>query len=176
MNSIERTKAREILLERKTRGHHVDERVLGRIDTAKSMFSLSLDDADAFFSLIWQESDPARLLTPSGQPRTLRDVAERLVQKYSFAQLCTTLGLPPTQHDPDWFRTCLTIEESFSYEALGVVSLLPSNDPEQRQSQTGTFYIFDGVHKTLVLATLLLRNLIPYQPVNALLFVPRNSS
>ena len=51
---------------------------------------------------------------------------------------------------------------------------LPANDAEQRQSRTGTFYIFDGVHKTLVLATLLLRNLISYKPVNALLFVPRD--
>src|SRR2546430_2372823 len=60
-------------------GHHVDERVRRELNSPGQVFTMTLSTADEFLNLIWQETDSARLFTPTGEPRTLRDVGRRIV-------------------------------------------------------------------------------------------------
>jgi hypothetical protein len=106
----------------------------------------------------WQESDPVRLLTQNCQSRTLRDVAQHLIGgAFTFESLTHSLGLPSSQHDPQWFETCLQIDRAFDFNRFGWLAVVAANDHERRQSPLGTFYLFGGVHKTLVLAKRLLQ-------------------
>jgi len=156
-------------------GHHVDERLLKEIEHGQ-LFLFRIEDEDTFLSLIWQESDPARLLTPNGQPRTLRDVAERLVRAgYTFESLAKCMGLPRNQHHPEWFDKCVRIEAGFDHNQFGWVAVVAANDGERMQSPRGSFYLFDGMHKTLVLTKRLLKKEAVFQPIEALYLVPRRT-
>jgi len=44
---------------------------------AKFTMRITLETSDEFLSLIWQEIDPTRFLTPLGQPRTAEPVKAR---------------------------------------------------------------------------------------------------
>jgi hypothetical protein len=164
-----------VLAERQKAGYHVDNRLLTEVERSDGeQFLIRLEDEDSFLSLIWQESDPARLLTPPGQPRTLRDVARRMIERgYTFEALNRDLGRSRAEHHPEWFEPCVHINRSFDYAKFGWVAVVAANDGERSQSPRGTFYIFDGVHKTLVLAARLLRGETCYQAVEALYLVPR---
>ncbi len=137
-------------------------------------YQLTIEDHESFLSLVWQEIDDSRLLTPPKQPRSLRDVAQRFVEgDYTFETLSLPLGLPPTKHQPEWFQKCLPIAESFQYDSFGFVTLMQLNDWERKQTPHGTFYIYDGAHKSLVLSTLLVKGDTIFQPVDAILLTPR---
>jgi hypothetical protein len=173
MNRINNQLLQGICAEHERKGFHVDSRLIKELNHG-DIFSLVLDDADSFFSLIWQEIDASRLLTPQRQARTLKDVASRFVGgKYSFEDLAKCQELPTQQHQSAWFEKCLPISKNFSYDKFGFITVVPANDSEQRQSPTGTFYIFDGAHKTLVLSVLLITNQIRYKPIQAVLLIPR---
>lgn len=162
------------LATRQTAGHHVDQRLLTETSKPGDLYLLRLEDQDSFLSLIWQESDPARLLTPSGHSRTLREVAERVVRKnWTFEELSGDLGKSETQHHPKWFDPCARINREFDYAQFGWLALVPATDNERLQSPFGSFYLFDGMHKSLVLATRLLRGETQYRPVEALYLLPR---
>lgn len=161
------------LAKRAANGHHVDSRLRRAVSIGNS-FSITLEDQDSFLSLIWQEIDDSRLLTPRCQPRTLREVAMRFIHAgYNYESLACDIGLSHNQHQPAWFAKCIPIANSFSYEAFGSIALVPANDSERTQSPTGSFYIYDGIHKTLVLSTLLLSEQIAFQPLEAILLTPR---
>jgi len=154
-------------------GYHVDSRLFEKLKCGCT-FSITLEDADSFLSLIWQEIDDSRLLTPRGQPRTLRDVAHRLItRENTFEGLAQDQGLSAQHHKPAWFEKCIPIANNFSYEAFGFIAVVPATDAEQKQSPNGSFYIFDGTHKTIVLSTLLIKKQIKYKPVQAVLLIPR---
>jgi hypothetical protein len=154
-------------------GYHVDSRLLHESKLGHT-YSITIEDQETFLSLIWQERDDSRLLTPHDQPRTLRDVAMRIIDgQHTFSSLACDLGRPRDQHRPDWFQKCIPIAESFSYDAFGPVALVPATDGERRQSPNGTFYIYDGIHKTLVLSTLLLNRTLSFRPLDAILLIPR---
>jgi hypothetical protein len=174
MQRIDRDTARHRLELWRQAGHHVDSRLLREIDREGELFLLRLEDDACFLSLIWQESDPARLLTPGGTPRTLRDVVLRFRQaEYTFESLTQPRGLPREQHHPEWFRPCVEIDRGFDFDKFGWVALVAANDGERSQSPHGTFYLYDGTHKTLVLAKRLLAGETAYQPIDALYLVPR---
>jgi hypothetical protein len=157
---------------REAAGHHVDSRLKCAVKTDE-IFLLTIADSDTFLSLIWQAHDDSRLLTPSG-PRTLRDVATRFVQNnYTFPRLAVNPSLHCGCHNPTWFEKCVPIAESFSYEHFSFVAITPANDHERKESPKGTFYIFDGIHKTLVLSTLLLNGKVTFQAITAMLLIPR---
>jgi hypothetical protein len=167
--------ARTALKEREALGDHIDARLWREIEAPGHIYKLKLETADEFLRLIWQEADPARFLTPSGKSRTLRDVAERLLQSgQSFDSLITDLGMLPSEHQPGWFRSCLDIDRQFEMARFGWVVLTPATEGERNQSPSGENYIFDGVHKSLVFAKRLLQS-IPYQAVEALLLTPRRN-
>jgi hypothetical protein len=173
MKRVDNQFVADTLWERVASGHHVDSRLLSEIRSGQ-IFSITFEDQDSFLSLIWQEIDDSRLLTPEHEPRTLKDVAMRLIHaKHTIDRLGSEIGLPPRQHNPAWFQKCIPIANSFSYEAFGSIALVPANDSERAQSPSGTFYIYDGLHKTLVLSALLLRGLVSFQPLEAILLTPR---
>jgi hypothetical protein len=51
----------------------------------------------------------------------------------------------------------------------------PLIDGEKRDSPDGTYYVYDGVHKSIVLAKKLLRNELEFKPVELLLLTPRRN-
>jgi hypothetical protein len=161
---------------REARGNHVDPRLIKEIQVPGDLFLLTAEDEVSFLSLIWQEIDPTRLLTPARQPRTLRDVAERMIRNsWTFANLAAPMGLPQTQHNPDAFVRFKELDAAFNFDELDLVAIMPTNDAERRQSPGGTFYVYDGVCRTLVLAYKLLNKQIAYQPVELLLLIPRRA-
>jgi hypothetical protein len=101
-------------------------------------------------------------------------VAQRLRQRgHTFEGLSGHPGLPREEHDPDFFRPCVPIDRQFDYRRFGWVAVVAANDEERTQSPLGSFYVFDGAHKSLVLAKRLLAGEAAYRPVEALLLVPR---
>jgi hypothetical protein len=73
----------------------------------------------------------------------------------------------------EWFRPCLDIDKAFDYGKVGLVALTPLNEPGIRETPAGNYYIYDGVHKSIVLAKRLLRGETEYEPVQILLLTPR---
>jgi hypothetical protein len=156
-------------------GHHVDPRVFQAIEGAASLFLVTFEDSESYLSLIWQEIDGIRLLA-TGESRTLGDIAQRIVdQGVTFKMLATDLGKPDRIHDPDWFKPCVTVDKEFDFSKFGWLTIVPGTDSERRQSPKGSFYIHDGVHKSLVLAKRLLGDGIRFQSVQGLLILPRRA-
>jgi hypothetical protein len=58
---------------------------------------------------------------------------------------------------------------------LGWIALAVLLEAETRETPAGTYYIYDGVHKSIVLAKRLLRQEVQYKPLEALLLTPRRS-
>jgi hypothetical protein len=159
---------------RQSAGNHVDSRLFTAIEKAISLYTFPLRDKISFLSLIWHARDDSRLLTPKGSPRTLHDVAERMiVNNWTFDKLSSNLGVSADQHNPEWFKKCLPINENFDYAIFGRIALVQANDNERKQSPSGSFYIYDGAHKSLVLSKLLLANEFEFKPIEALLILPR---
>jgi hypothetical protein len=162
------------LEDRAALGHHVDDRLIQVVKGPGTLFLFMIKDEQSFLSLVWQESDYTRLLTPLGQPRTLADVTDRMIKNsWTFASLSNPMGLPLTQHDPAALRSFEAIDSAFDFSKFGFVAVMPASDSEKRQSPSGTFYIYDGVHRSLVLAHRVLTKQSNYQPVEALLITPR---
>ena len=67
----------------------------------------------------------------------------------------------------------MNIDDRFDYSNVGCISLTPLNETESRETPSGTYYIYDGVHKSIVIAKKLLRRELGYRPLGALLLVPR---
>jgi hypothetical protein len=178
LREIRSDEARRFFLAWRGEGLTVDERVLEEIERRRGgLHVLRWESASDLLSLIWQETDPARLLTPGGRPRTLRDVATRLLQRrHSFDSLSRDIGLPRGEHHPEWFERCVTIDGAFEFCKFGWVVVEPPNEDERRQSPHGSLYLFDGNHRALVLAKRLLTGETSYQPVDGLLLPARDRS
>jgi hypothetical protein len=158
--------AREVLERHTVAGFHVDDRLIHQIEQPGKMFVLSVNVKDHFLRLVWQSVPEAGPLVPVGLPRTLRDCAARLdLFDWQF-QTLVERGYP-------WFEKCIAIDESFAYCKLGWIAVTPLVDREKRDSPDGTYYVYDGVHKSIVLAKKLLRSELEFEPVELLLLIPR---
>jgi hypothetical protein len=170
---ITSVEAEAVLKQRRDAGLNVDQRLMTEVSKAGQLYRFRFEDQDSFLSLIWTERDDSRLLTPGG-PRTLRDVARRFIcDRHTFRAIAGPLGKSKYQHDPAWFGPCVPIDEQFDFDKFGWVAVTPANDSEQQQTPAGTFYLYDGSHKSLVLSVKLLKQQIAYRPVEALYLVPR---
>ena len=132
-----------------------------------------------FLSLIWHEIDASRLLTPKNESRTVRDVAERMIEKrYTFQSLKRNLCLPRNQHDPEWFHGCWEIDRNFDFDKFRPIWLVIANDDEKKKAPpSAKFYIYDGCHRSLVLGKRLLTGESKYeQQVKVILITPRPSN
>ena len=83
------------------------------------------------------------------------------------------MGLMPTFHDPTAFESFRALDAGFDISKFDLIAVTPANDSEKRQSPSGTYYSFDGVHRALVLAHRVMSGQSKYQPVEALLLTPR---
>ena len=141
-------------------------------DSNRTYYKSKLDRGE-FLSLIWHEIDASRLLTPWKKSRMIQDVAGRVVtEKHTFQLLSTNLGLTCDLHDPIWFRPCYKIDSEFDYDRFGIIWLVLANKGERDQSPPGTYYIYDGCHRSLVLGKRLLEGE-EYHSVKAILICPR---
>ena len=165
---ISPAEARKVLVARQTGGDHVDSRILRELDALGELHLITLKTSDEFLSLIWQSSSECRPLAPVGETRILHDCALRLEQyDWSFHNVCESgSGYP-------WFEKCVQIDESFDLSRFHWIALTPCVNNELRESPRGTYYIYDGVHKAIVLAKKLIRNELAYTPITALLLTPR---
>jgi hypothetical protein len=156
------------------RGYHVDGRLIREVNAPGELYQFWIEEEDDFLRLIWQVSNPTRLLTPGGQPRTLRDVVTRMVSRgWTFASLLSPIGLPAALHEPSAFEKFDKLFTEFDFEAFGFLGVTPALPSELTESPRGTFYIYDGVHRSLALAYRLVAHLTDFQPVECLLLVPR---
>jgi hypothetical protein len=168
----EEVKAKLELME--STDNHINKRLFKAVDKSKALFRITLKDSATFLSLILQEIDSSRLLTPKKESRILCDVINRMCENsWTFEKLSSNLGLPKQQHDPKWFRKCFEIDENFDFERFGWITIVSAKDSEQTQSPKGSFYIYDGTHKSLVLSKRLLQKETEFQPIEALYILPR---
>jgi len=175
MKKITQELARKALLQRVENDLKVDKRLLDEIKKG-DLYLIPLEDEHSFFSLIWHAIDDSRILTPQGQSRTLHDVTQRLIDNnYNFTALSSDLGLNSKQHNPKWFDKCKKINDNFDIDKFGWIAVTPATEDELRSSPKGTFYIYDGTHKSLVLAKRLLDKNIYFTPLECLLLIPRRN-
>jgi hypothetical protein len=85
------------------------------------------------------------------------------------------MGFESAWHDPAAFREFEAMSSSFDLDAFDFIAVTPATDPEGQQSPGGTLYIFDGVHRSLVLAHRLMTNQSKYHPIEGLLLTPRRN-
>ena len=149
----------------KQNGFHVDSRLLSEV--AKPGLSVLILEAEAeFLSLVWQATEATRPLTPKGQPRTLHDCAGRLIDfDWKFETLI--------KRGYTWFQQCADIDGKFDIEKVGWVAVTPLVAGEQKYTPNGSYYVYDGVHKSIVVAKRILRREFKYRPIKVLLLEPR---
>ena len=168
MNKTDAAFVRATLERHEASGLRVDQRLWREVDQPGEMFLGTFATREEFLRLVWQSIDATRPLTPVGEPRTLFDCASRLSTfGWEFQRL--------VQAGFEWFRPCVDIDKAFDYGKVGLVALTPLNESEKRETARGNFYIYDGVHKSIVLAKRLLRGETEYEPVQVLLLTPRRS-
>jgi hypothetical protein len=168
MNKVDAATVRSILERHQASGFHVDDRLRGEVDQPGEMYLDFLATKEEYLRLVWQSIDATRPLTPVGEPRTLLDCAFRLSTfGWEFQNL--------VQAGFEWFRPCVDIDEAFDYGKVGLVALTPLSKSERRETTTGNYYIYDGVHKSIVLAKRILRGETGYEPVQVLLLTPRRT-
>jgi hypothetical protein len=150
------------------RGFHVDSRLLREVDAPGCLSLLTLESQDEFLRLIWQATTDTRPLAPPGGARTLGDCAARLSAfQWSFRSL--------VEAGHSWFEKCISIDAEFVLDNIGWVAVTPSLPTELGETPHGTLYVYDGVHKALVLAKKLLHEEVSYTAVEALLLEPRRN-
>jgi hypothetical protein len=79
------------------------------------------------------------------------------------------------QRGYSWFQKCVEIDARFDATLVGWVVLTPANSHERAETPQSNYYIFDGVHKTIVMAKRILTREWEYQPVEVLLLEPRRN-
>jgi hypothetical protein len=174
MSKVRRAEAFRLIKETRDRVHWVDRYVDGAVEDAKKIYHVRFQDDERFLSLIFPEMDGCRILTPPDESRTLRDVAHRILyNEWTFEDLVEDMGLAPKLHDPGMFAKSRYLDENFDYEKFGLLILAPSTEEEREQSPDGSFFIYDGFHRSLVLAKYLLEEEIDYQQVEGILVIPR---
>lgn len=166
--------AKKILEDHQKRGFNVNPSVFSQVESATNIFEFSLDNQEAFLNLIWHSIDASRILTPQNAPRTLKDVATRMIDN-NFTFKGFSSKEYSGHYSPEWFKFCPKYYEDFDFKKFGSIILNCPKPEENKQSPNGSFYISDGSHKSLVLAYKILRQKIEFQQIHCLLFFPRSN-
>jgi hypothetical protein len=133
-----------------------------------------------FWRLIWQSIDLLRFLTPVGSCRTLRCVVDRLNSYHvSLEELALPHARPDITRNTQWFLSCVEIARDFDWHLFqrgGLtnepIQLRIPNVVERSECPDGTWYIKEGVHRTLVAAVLLDQRRIEWRPFQAVVMTP----
>ena len=137
--------------------------------------TFTLREAD-FYDLVFMEANDAvwannqklvDILTPKGQSRTLKEVADRILEVYPrespikvFKQL---------SEDEPWFEGCFIISARFDPRLMGELLIRPLTAYEKpAHSLNIRFYLEDGNHRALVYAVFLRLHAEKYQPVRVI--------
>lgn len=164
--SVSSNEALAMLSKHVARGLHVDTRLFNEINQPGSISLLTLDTQEEFFSLVWQKNKDTQLLTPTGKPRSLWDCANQLVSHCWRFEDIVAMGYP-------WFERCIAIDQAFDIDKFDWLSVTTLTGKEKKESPIGNYYVYDGVHRSIVLAKKLVRREIEYSPRKALLLEPR---
>ena len=129
-----------------------------------------------FWKLCWQSVDIYRFLTPVGLCRNLRCVVDRMkTLDVSLAELADPHARQDLARNAAWFEVCVAIAANFNWarfqgsgSAGEAIRLRFVNHVERGECPGATWYIADGVHRTLVAAVLLDQGVIQWRPVNAI--------
>ncbi len=169
--------ALDYIAEHEAKGHHVDSRVKRRLAEGCPVVIEVIEDQDRFLQLLYHDNQKVSgFLTPYHQPRTLRDVVRRMNDtKLNFNSIAEVSDkIPPELHRPDWFNKCLDIyTKGLTFEDFGCLFLMDLVDEEQRWSPSAFSSIYDGTHRSLVLAWLLMNKEINFHPIKCFIFRPR---
>jgi hypothetical protein len=130
-------------------GNHVDN--MARLGRFECYYSISLTESE-FFDLVFLQNTEVGKIAPPGADRTLRAVAKRAIN----------LGQPKLSDN--WnlaenlqrMRECLG-QRNILQEALVVC------EPKGGEERWGPWYLQDGSHRALALATLVLLNEAQYE-------------
>jgi hypothetical protein len=169
-------RANRYVQEHQSKNFHVDSRTIQHLANNRIVIEYVIESPDEFLALQFHANDASRLLTPHSRPRTLRDVVSRMQEKaWDFSTLTNPImGFDRSHHHPEWFEACLHIErEKISYESFGALFLMDLIDEERAQTPLGSFSIYDGTHRSLVLAHQLLNQKLTFQPIPTFIFRPR---
>jgi len=128
-----------------------------------------------FWKLCWQSVDIYRFLTPVGHCRNLRCVVDRLKKcGASLAQLADPYARQDLVRNTDWFRVCADMANDFDWARFRgsgshdhPIRLRFVNQIERGECPRATWYVADGVHRTLVAGVLLDQKGIAWQPFTA---------
>ena len=138
-------------------------------------FGLHLDQ-HSFMSLVWLEGNVNRTLTKDTD-RTLFDAVRNLLAKeWTFELLADQHRRVEGQYEPEWFGGCVgACREILAGElrGLGVLGLTVLNSSECERSPTGSFYIYDGNHRSIAYAYLVETGKVKFESVPAILMTPR---
>lgn len=145
---------------------------------ADTILEITLQDVEALHSLIWHDIDATERLT-KGYDRRLGAVVARLHDyDMTFDELARASGFAATlvkeQKARLFFRQCAEIEQRFDWDRFSPPLLVMPNQSEQVGAQNrGTYYIHNGNHRTLVVASMLLQRRIEFRPITCWLLLPR---
>jgi len=139
-------------------------------------FELTLEDEASFYSLLYPSIPACRILTPMKGYRnhhyTLGDVAERVVsQGWTFDKLVD--GTLEGEYDPNFFKSCLTITSNFDKDKSQYLVLRPFSDRSRFFCPEATFYIEDGAHRSLAIATMLKSGSLTFFPLKCIVILPK---
>jgi hypothetical protein len=147
---------------------------------ADRFLSIYIEKEPDFWRLIWQSVDLTRFLTPVGKCRTLRCVVDRLKPyNVSLEELAQPKARCDITRNTDWFVPCMQLAQDFDwdrFESLGsiqqAIRVRAPNPIERSECPDGTWYIKEGVHRTLVAAVLLDQKKISWRPFSVLRLEP----
>ena len=155
-------------------GHRVDSRIYRLLYEQNPVYATVIETQEEFLKLIFHEGCPSRLLTPAEQPRSLEDVVNRMENmNLTFETLTHDLSHDRYYHHPEWFSQCVQINSAFTYDYFSPIFLTDSTDLELFQTPGSPFHIYDGTHRSLVLAWKIIKEGFQYERIRAYLFRPR---
>lgn len=163
----------------------VEPNLREKLKTARKWYRGEIQDPEDFLSLIWHEIDASRILTPRDKPRSLRDVAQRMIcagvtfddlsspgkKEFVVKSFRSRIGDHIcSNYNPNWFTKCSIIYDSFDIRKFSPIVLRKANPGERSQTPKGILYIKDGTHRCLVYAYKILKFECEFEPVWFLLF------
>ena len=168
LRTLDAAEVKSQLESQQSHGCRISDRLHKEVDSPGERILVKAPTANEFLTLLWQSDSNTRLLAPDRNPRTVRDCAKRLANfGWRFQNLVSESN--------NWFQRCADIDENFDYAKLGWIVLTPLIPNERRETPDATFYIFEGVHRSIVLAKRLLREEEKYKPLDFLLLCPRRN-
>ena len=138
---------------------------------SKSAVLMTIESLEFLNQLIFPYHRDTVLITPKGawggRHYTVEDVVDfYLKTELSFEQLGADPGL--ADHEQAWYRFCIPLADSFSFEKMGPILVRPALWAEKRQCPGSLFRLLDGLHRSLVLSALCAKKNIMFQPIQAI--------